>query len=111
MDDGRLQTGLFLDAHFYRFTKQGKFYYVLNTGAYASGIIMLKINMLGQGFKLLIQQRDFDGNLVWENALDTATPKEKDIDEYIKRSIERDPDIWVIEIEDQSGINPFENKD
>jgi hypothetical protein len=32
------------------------------------------------------------------------------VDQYIQRSISHDPDVWVIEVEDASGKNPFEGK-
>ena len=32
---------------------------------------------------------------------------ESEIDAYIRRSIERDPDVWAIEIEDKELKNPF----
>jgi hypothetical protein len=35
---------------------------------------------------------------------------ESEIDAYIRRSIERDPDVWAIEIEDKEMSNPFGGK-
>ena len=35
---------------------------------------------------------------------------EKEVDDTVRRSIARDPDLWVIEIEDKDMTNPFEGK-
>ena len=85
-------------------------YYIVNKGAYAAGTVLLKLCAPGQGCSVLIQQRDLDGNLGWMNALNTEIVEEAKADEYIRRSVARDPDVWVIEIEDKERKNPFEGK-
>ena len=52
-----------------------------------------------------------EGKLRWVDALPKdPTPSETDADAYITRTSARDPDLWVIEIEDRNGANPFDPK-
>lgn len=110
MTDDRLPTALWVDAHLKQLTIEGVPYYVTNTGAYASGTVILKLVASAQDCSLLIQQRDLDGNLGWMNAMKEETMPESKADDYIRRAISRDPDLWVIEIEDRTKRNPFEGK-
>lgn len=107
-NETRLPAALWIDAHLRRLAQEGIPYYIVNTGAYAAGTVMLKLNGLEKICRVLIQQRDLNGKLGWMNALKDETPDEKQADEYIRRAISRDPDVWVIEIEDRQMRNPFE---
>ena len=107
MDEGRLPTSLMVDGCLSQLNGKGIFYYIAQRGDPNSGIILLKLNGLGNGYRLLIQQRDLDGVLGWHNALGDDMPQETDVDAYIARSKSRDPDLWVIEIEDREMKNPF----
>jgi hypothetical protein len=110
MDKNELPTGLWLEAHLRRLDQQSISYYVINRGNHGSGTILLKLNGLGSGLKLLQQERNLEGHLIWVDALNAPLAEESKIDDYIRRAIARDPDIWVIEIEDRSLANPFLNK-
>ena len=108
MSDDRLPTSLWVDAHLRRLDLEAIPYYVVNKGAPSSGTVMVKINGLGNGCILLQQQRDFDGEMGWMKMLDGE--EEKQIDVHIRRCLDRDPDLWVIEVEDSKLENPFEGK-
>lgn len=110
MSDDRLPTGLWVEAVLRPLNERGIFYYIINKGNHASGVVMVKLNGLDNGCSLLIQQRDLDGNLGWMHALDEENLEEQKADAYIQRAIERDPDLWVIEVEDPERQNPFEGK-
>lgn len=110
MSDDRLPTALYLDAHFKNLRDAGVFYYVHNKGALASGTILIKLNDRQDGCVMLQQQRDSGGNLGWMKMLKGEVVKEAEADAFIKRALDRDPDIWVIEVEDPALKNPFEGK-
>ncbi|HNQ91639.1 MAG TPA: DUF1491 family protein [Alphaproteobacteria bacterium] len=111
MDDGRLPTSLWVEAHLRRLNEMGRGYYIVQKGAFAAGTVLLKINLLDGQARVLTQIRDMDGNLGWMAALGQERVAESDADAYIRRAMDRDPDVWVIEIEDKGGENPFEGKE
>lgn len=110
-DSSRLPTALWVSAHLQQLNIEGVPYYILNKGAHAAGTVLLKINGLEEGCLLLIQQRDLmSGAMGWMHALTEGDVTESAADEYIQRALNRDPDLWVIEIEDREKKNPFEGK-
>lgn len=91
---------------------EGRGYYITQKGNYDSGLVLLKIDALDGTCRLLIQQRDFTSNeLVWVAALEQEEVAETQASAYIQRATGRDPDLWVIEIEDREKQNPFEGND
>lgn len=112
MTDDRIPTALWVEGHLRRLNAEGVPYYITQKGAYAGGLVLLKINTLTDGCLLLTQQRDFETNkLGWANALEQEQVAESDADAYIRRATQRDPDLWVIEVEDREGRNPFLEQD
>jgi len=109
-DDDRIPTSLWVDGHLRRFNNEGQAYYIVNKGAYASGTVMLKILAPGKGCRVLQQQRDIDGKLGWMALFKGEIVEEPKADDYIRRAVDRDPDVWAIEIEDKEFKNPFEGK-
>lgn len=109
-EDDRLPTALWVDAHVRRCITQAIPVYVVHKGAPASGTVMVKIVLRDKTCFLLNQARDENSQMGWMQIFDDAPVDEPKADAYIRRSLERDPDIWVIEVEDAEGKNPFEGK-
>lgn len=109
-EDVRLPVSIWIDAHLRRLNERGQGYYILNKGTFSAGALLLKINLLDGFCHVLTQIRDMDGNLGWMNALKEERVAESEADAYIRRAVDRDPDIWAVEIEDREGKNPFEGK-
>lgn len=107
MPDDRLPTYLLIDATLRELYAKGAGVYVVQRGDKTGGLLLIKISDTKGACKLQTQQRDMDGVLRWVDVLDVETPDEKTADDYIRRAVGRDPDLWVIEVEDPSLNNPF----
>src|SRR3546814_4151316 len=83
---------------------------VVHRGEKNSGMLILKINQLAAGVRVISQTRDMEGAIAWMPALGGGLVAETEADAYIERALKRDPDVWVVEIEDRDGRHPFEGK-
>lgn len=108
MGDDRLPTHIWVDAHLRRCMAEGIPVTVVNRGERMGGTVMLKIYQAGVGCRLLSQMRDLDGNLSWYPAHKEEIIDEPTADEQIRRTVSRDPDLWVIEIESRDGRVPVD---
>ena len=71
------------------------------------GTVLLKLSDMKGQCKLLTRQRDFDGVMQWVNIFKEELVEESKADEYRVKAIDRDPDLWVIEIENEDMTNLF----
>lgn len=110
MTDARLPTDLWVKAHIRRCMTEGVPATIARRGEKTGGMVLLKLNLLGRGCRLLSQSRDLDGRLAWLPALTGALVPETEADDYIARAVQRDPDLWVVEIEHRDGWHPFEGE-
>ena len=108
MSSGRLPTELWLTAGLRRCSADGIPATVIRRGEKQSGTVILKINQLESGCRILTQARDLDGELTWFPALNGALVEEAEADAYVERAAQRDPDVWVVEIEHRDGWHPFQ---
>jgi hypothetical protein len=103
----RLKTGLVVQAALRVATTQAISFMVVRRGDADAGAILIKLNYLGQGFAVLAQTRTLEGELVWMRATGADAVDEPTADVYIERQVKRDPDLWVVEIEDRAGRHFF----
>ncbi len=101
----RLQSTLWVSAYIRRVSQTGAFAAVLRRGDDTAGAIFLKINTLGGNVLLLAPAMpnldDVSPERKWE--LRQRAAVEAEIDQYIRREADRDPDLWVVEVEDRTG--------
>lgn len=108
--DEQLPAGLWVESQCAALSAQGKFHTIIQKGNFGSGVILCKIRKSAEQCALLIQQRDFNGVMGWMHATGKEQLAENQADSYIARSTNLDPDLWVIEIEQDTLENPFEGK-
>jgi len=106
-DEPRLKAGLWVRALVRACLAQGITATVARRGDPDAGAVLIKQNLLGGGFRVLSQVRTGDGRAAWLRAGGDPPITEAVADAYIARQIDRDWDLWVVEIEDRDGRLPL----
>jgi len=73
---------------------------VMKRGDPDAGTVVLKICRRDRTCEVFSQVRDFDGRMKWMRASGPDPVPEADAEPLIERQTKRDPDLWVIEIDD-----------
>ena len=97
--EARLKSGIWIRALVRRCDLAAIPIFVVARGDADAGAILLKFNGGADGCSVLTQARGRDGELLWMRATGPVPVAEADADAYIARQRQRDPDIWVAEIE------------
>ena len=97
-----LSTDVWVGALIRRAELGGAFATVARKGDARAGSVLVKAyNSRTRETHLYTEAFRGDGERVWMEP--TASHLEADLDRYIERALKVDPDLWVVEIEDQEG--------
>ena len=82
---------------------------VARRGDTDAGGIYVRVNRLDGRSGLLVAFTDINGERSWRVLASHLTPDHQ-IEDMLDREIARDPDMWVVEIEDKQGRHFLEEK-
>ena len=107
-----LSTDIWVAALIRRAEQGGAFAMVLRKGDARAGAVLVKlVNRRTSATRLLAEATRGDGERVWMQPMLSA--EEGALDAYVARTARIDPDIWVVEIEDNKGrhflVEPVED--
>ena len=99
----RLKSALWVAAYLRTRAAQGLPGAVMRHGDETSGSVLVRINLLDGRSRIFSASYGLDGARVWTPALKDDPASDADVEAYIERSVVRDGDLWVVEIEDRTG--------
>lgn len=97
--EARLKSGIWVKALIRRCDLAAIGCAVVARGDPDAGAVLVKSSARDMRCTVLAQTRRPDGTLVWMRATGAEPVPEPEADSYIARQRNRDPDVWVIEIE------------
>lgn len=107
----RLKSGIWVAAYLRRCATEGAFAAVRRRGAEEAGAVFVKIDRLDGTAELYgpAPQTAFEDARPIDRAfvacLKTQPAPAADAEDYLRKQIRFDPDIWIVEVEDKAGRN------
>ena len=97
-----LSSDIWVAALIRRAEQGGAFAMVARKGDARAGAVLVKVVNRRSGVtRLFAEALRGDGEAVWMQPQEST--EELQLDGYVERAIRRDPDLWVVEIEDSEG--------
>ena len=109
MTEPRLKTSLWISAQIRLCDLSFMSAIVARRGDTDAGGIYVRVNRLDGRSGLLVAFTDMNGERSWRGLASHLTPDHQ-IEDMLDREIARDPDMWVVEIEDKQGRHFLEEK-
>jgi hypothetical protein len=99
----RLKAAIWVSAHLRVCAAQGITATVVCHGDDVAGSVLIKLSLLDGRARVLEPTFGRKGERVWRAVTGPEPVSESDADAAVARALKRDPDLWVIEIEDRLG--------
>ncbi len=99
----RLKAELWIKAHIRRVEVEGGCAMVAKRGDDMSGSVLIKLNRLDGTASVLAPAPHAEAGRIWLAATGPAPVEDAQAEAFIRRQVEFDPDLWVLEIEDRQG--------
>lgn len=106
----RLRTDIWIQALLRRVYAGGAFGAIVQKGEEQAGATLIKITPLDGTAWVLSGIWTTDGEREWMTITGPAPVPESEADALLKRQAARDPDIWIVEIEDRQGRHFLDEK-
>ena len=107
MSVARLKTEVLVQAGF-RYCRQALLFAALRRrGDEDAGALLVKVSRLDGTAAVFARSATLDGGLAWRRATGEGWIADADAEARLTREIDFDPDVWIVEVEDPQGRNPF----
>ena len=101
-EEPRLKPDVWVAAYMRTVQAAGAFAYLARRGPEGVGSVLIK-QVTGRQATIFTPAYMADGRRGWLRGTGPEPVSEQDADDYIQRALSRDPDIWVVEVEDLNG--------
>ncbi len=103
----RLRTDIMVAAALRQAEGAGIYAAVLRRGDAAAGTVFVEIERNARQACLLARQLSFDGDYEWVQITGDGWVSTLDVTQALTREAARDPDCWIISVQDAKGRNIF----
>ena len=99
----RLQAKVWVSAYIRQCEAQGVSALIAAKGDETAGAILVRVNLLNGTSRVFGTAYGIDGQRRWDPVTAEDPTTDELADAYVSRARARDPDLWVVEIDNKSG--------